>query len=380
MKIFIESPNSSRYPLSDVSPTQSIRELKAKIQKKEKIVPEDQTLSFCNKPLLDSKNLGDYDIKEGSTLTLGLKLRGGSNIMNEIPVKPYQRLPKTVSRVDKPNVGSVIEHISKERLIPKAYIDMKDLEKSYLAVIDKRPENYGKENRSGYRIQPKPNDVLLSKESNLFFTAHDDGSLKVFRLDSLSISRSLDKFHTGPIRSLALSKDGTMLATGGDDNKIKIVQLQTLHVLRELKCEGHSKKGPLSLSFANEDKYLVCAVEQSVYVYDIDMGGHPRFSLIQIHGNEISVAVTRDDKYFFTGGKTEKLIKMFDLQTGMEAHIYEGIVDRGVYALATSDNSKYLAVGAQDGFIIIIDIANREQIMTFKTEEDNRILSMKSDD
>ncbi len=156
MKIFIESPNSSRYPINDMSPTQSVKELKMKIQQKEKIAPEDQTLSFGHKPLLDTRKLDDYNIKEGSTLVLGLKLRGGSNDasedLKEIPVKPSKKPPKKDKKVDKANVDSVLKQIQQEKLIPKQYRDMKHLQESYLAEIDKRMDHFGKEYRIGYRI------------------------------------------------------------------------------------------------------------------------------------------------------------------------------------------------------------------------------------
>jgi len=139
-----------------MSPTQSIKELKVKIQQKEKIAPEDQTLSFGHKPLLDTKKLDDYNIKEGSTLVLGLKLRGGSNNtsadLKEIPVKPFQKPPTKKKKVDKANVEGVLKQMHQEKLIPEGYRDMKHLQESYLAEIDKRITHFGKEYRIGYRI------------------------------------------------------------------------------------------------------------------------------------------------------------------------------------------------------------------------------------
>lgn len=62
----------------DLTPDESVESLKAKIQDKEGIPPEQQRIIFGARHLDSLKAISDYDIEEGSTLNLVLRLRGGT--------------------------------------------------------------------------------------------------------------------------------------------------------------------------------------------------------------------------------------------------------------------------------------------------------------
>jgi WD40 repeat protein/serine/threonine protein kinase len=209
------------------------------------------------------------------------------------------------------------------------------------------------------------NGVVFSPDGKRMYSASNDGTVRVWEVQS---GKEVAVFRQDVIRSyqsIALSPDGRCLATGDMHSIATLWNAPTGAVVREFM--GH-KGWVVSVAFSPDGRRLATAgqTDKLVKVWDVETGKEIR--TLAGHESHVVAACFSPDGRLIASGSRDSTARIWEVETGRQVRVLQRqaqTLREKVDTVAFSPDGQRLAAGGVDGFVTLYDPATGAEAAAF---------------
>ena len=205
--------------------------------------------------------------------------------------------------------------------------------------------------------QGVPHTMTHSDDERILVVGGQDGSIKLWELETGRELETLPDRHEDWVTSLELTRGKKWLVSSSNDRTLKLWDLATGRQVITLK--GHTSDIDLVRFFSDEQQFVSYGNKAGdVKIWDLAKVSQP--TVLTGHEEDIyAVAVSPDNRHIASVSKDHTAI-LWDLVTG-EQQVLRGHTDE-VFVVAFSPDGKLLATGGNEGIVIIWNVASGQEI------------------